>query len=116
VLITVPHSMPYWSKADEFAGHYRRFEFQEFRESLRQCALVLVRYFTWGFRIAYFYYQAVTKIEPARLMCSGESRLRAFAARMLYHAMKIDDLFTGKRWHQLIALARKDSTTAKRRW
>jgi len=107
VLITVPHAMRYWSKADEFAGHYRRFEFNQLREEMQECGLEPLHYFTWGFPVAYLYYRLVSRIEPSQLMRAGSSRLKEFAAKTLYHAMKIDDLFTGKHWHQQIALARK---------
>jgi SAM-dependent methyltransferase len=110
VLITVPHAMRYWSKADEFAGHYRRFEFNQLREEMRGCDLEPLDYYTWGFPVAYFYYRLVSQIEPNQLMRAGGSRLKEFAAKTLYHAMKVDDLFTGTRWHQQIALARKQET------
>lgn len=107
VLITVPHSMSYWSKADRFAGHYRRFEYNQFYDELKQYGLAPLKYFTWGFPIAYLYYLLVRQIEPAKLMRNSTSPVKAFAAKLLYHAMKFDDFFTGRRWHQLIALTRK---------
>jgi SAM-dependent methyltransferase len=107
VLITVPHSMAYWSKADKFAGHYRRFEYKDFRDELKQYRLELLEYFTWGFPVSYLYYLVVRQVDPAKLMKQRNSPLRAFVANVIYHAMKIDDSFTGKRWHQLIALAKK---------
>jgi len=108
VLITVPHSMAYWSKADKFAGHYRRFEYKGFRDELTQYRLEPLKYFTWGFPVAYLYYLLVRQVEPAKLMQQRNSPLRAFVANVLYHAMKVDDSFTGKHWHQLIALAKKN--------
>ena len=107
VLITVPHAMHYWSKADEFAGHYRRFEFNQLRDEMQEHGLEPLHYFTWGFPVAYLYYRLVSRIEPSQLMRPDHSRIKEAAARTLYHAMKIDDLFTGARWHQQIALARK---------
>jgi len=108
VLITVPHSMRYWSKADRFAGHYRRFDYQDFHDELKRYRLDPIRYFTWGFPVSYLYYILVRRVEPAKLMRQSNSPLKAFAAKLLYHAMKLDDFFTSRRWHQLIALARKN--------
>lgn len=107
VLITVPHSMRYWSRADEFAGHYCRFEYEDFLAELKRASLEPIRFFTWGFPISYLYYRIVSRLDPGKLMRPGYSPVKAAAANILYHAMRIDDLFTGKRWHQLIALARK---------
>jgi 2-polyprenyl-3-methyl-5-hydroxy-6-metoxy-1,4-benzoquinol methylase len=106
-LITVPHSMAYWSDADRFAGHYRRFEYEDFRHELKRYRLDPIKYFTWGFPVSYLYYFLVRRVEPAKLMRQSNSPLRTFVANLVYHAMKIDDSFTGKRWHQLITLARK---------
>lgn len=107
VLITVPHSMRYWTRADEYAGHYRRFDYDEFFKDLKDSGLRPVRYFTWGFPFAYFYYKLVTKAEPGKLMQADDSMIKQWAASLAYHLMKIDDLFTGKRWHQLVVLAQK---------
>jgi len=106
-LITVPHSMRYWSMADEFAGHYRRFDYYDFRSELKQHSLYPLEYFTWGFPVSYLYYSIVRRLDPGKLMRESSSSAKALAAKLLYHAMRIDDLFTGTRWHQLIALARK---------
>ena len=108
VLITVPHSMRYWSKSDEFAGHHRRFEYEDLRADLKQCGLKVVQYFTWGFPVSYIYNRIVTRIEPGALMQQKPSALKTFIAKSVYQAMRLDDLFTGRRWHQLIALAQKD--------
>jgi len=114
VLITVPHAMRYWSKADEFAGHYRRFEFNQLRGEMQEHGLEPLHYFTWGFPVAYLYYRFVSHIEPSQLMRASHSRMKEVAARTLYHAMKVDDLFTGARWHQQIALARKQDCAGAR--
>jgi len=106
-LITVPHSMRYWSRADEFAGHYRRFEYEDFLAELKQASLEPIRFFTWGFPISYVYYRIVSGVDPGKLMSPGASPLKTSTANILYQAMRLDDLFIGKRWHQLIALARK---------
>ena len=107
VLITVPHSMRYWTQADEFAAHYRRFEYDEFLTDLKTCGLKPVLYFTWGFPFGYVYYKLVTKADPSKLMESDESLIKQLAASLAYNLMRVDDLFTGKQWHQLIVIARK---------
>ena len=107
-LITVPHSMRYWSESDEFAGHYRRFDYEDFRRDIEGHGLKPLRYFTWGFPVSYVYNRLVSEIDPAKLMAARSSRLKEFAARLTYQAMKLDDLFPGKRWHQLFALTRKE--------
>jgi SAM-dependent methyltransferase len=106
-LITVPHSMRYWSKSDEFSGHHRRFDYADFYQELRLSGLEPLKYFTWGFPVSYLYNKVVGKIEPARLMRPARSPLKMFAAKLVYRAMMFDDLFVGKRWHQLIALCKK---------
>lgn len=107
VLITVPHSMRYWSQVDEFAGHYRRFEYRDLKDELKDYGLNPIRYFTWGFPVSFLYFNIVKKIDPVALMRPRPSLVKRLVADALYHAMKIDDSFTGTRWHQLIALARK---------
>jgi 2-polyprenyl-3-methyl-5-hydroxy-6-metoxy-1,4-benzoquinol methylase len=107
VLITAPHSMRYWSQVDEFAGHYRRFEYRDLKSELMSYGLKPIRYFTWGFPVSFLYFQLVKGIDPSKLMRPRPSVMKKAVANLLYHAMKIDDVFTGTRWHQLIALARK---------
>lgn len=110
ILIAVPHSRRYWSQSDEFAGHYRRFEYYELADELRRAGLHPVRYFTWGFPVAFLYNKLVTRVDPSTLMRPRGplGAARTLASEVLYHAMKLDDLFRGRGWHQLIALAQRN--------
>ena len=48
LILTVPLDMRLWSKADEDAGHFRRYTKQEILEKVEKCGFEVEKYLIWG--------------------------------------------------------------------
>lgn len=105
-IFTVPAGMCHWSAQDDEAHHRRRFEIDEFAELLERQGLICESLYTWGGPIAWAYNRAINVIGPNRAAHAGSSRFGQLVASLLTLAMRMDDVFKGRRGFQLIASAR----------
>lgn len=105
-ILTVPGGMRYWSKQDEAAGHYRRFEYDEFASLVKDSGLKIERHYGWGGPFGLIYYQMVSFIGPERVMDTNISPLSRFVSKMLQILFHVDDLFCSRYGFQLITRAK----------
>jgi len=94
LFITVPHSMKYWTVHDEFAHHYRRYEYGALEELLKNNGLNILESYTWGAFLYHIYYFFLKHGDPEKIMAKA-GLVKKFVANIIYHALKIDDLFCG---------------------
>ncbi len=52
LILTVPARMSKWTKADEYGGHYRRYERSSMRALLADCGLAVDTFWSYGFPLA----------------------------------------------------------------
>lgn len=106
-IFTVPGGMRYWSKQDEVAGHYRRFEYDEFANLIQDSGLRVERHYGWGTSFARIYDQMVSWIGPEQVMKSGNSVFSSIVSKMLITLFRIDDLLISPNGFQLITKVRR---------
>ncbi|MBI1971132.1 class I SAM-dependent methyltransferase [Candidatus Woesearchaeota archaeon] len=109
LFITVPHSMKYWTVHDEFAHHCRRYERGELEELLKNNGLHVLESYTWGAFLYHIYYFFLKQGNPEKIMAKA-GLVKKFAANIIYHTLKIDDLFCGvkeKKGRRLIIVAER---------
>lgn len=107
VILTVPGGMKYWSKQDEVAGHYRRFEYEEFSKLIKQTGLTITKHYGWGRVFALIYDRLVSWIGPETVMQTKTSRLSQLTAKTLILLFRVDDLFCSPQGFQLVTKAVK---------
>jgi 2-polyprenyl-3-methyl-5-hydroxy-6-metoxy-1,4-benzoquinol methylase len=107
LIVTVPAGMRHWSVQDTEAGHLTRFEPDEFQALLKSANLQTLHLYTWGGPVSWMYNHLINALGPARAAHSGRSWLGRAVARLITLALRIDDLFVGRRGFQLIAAVRK---------
>jgi len=107
LVISVPHSMKYWTKHDDFSGHYTRFERPEFEKELEMNGFRIIESFTWGFPIYAIYYFFLKKVNPPKVMSESKSSFKRLISNILYQLFRIDDLFRTNRGRKLFILAMK---------
>lgn len=108
-VITVPYRQKYWTAHDDFSGHVRRFEPGQLEAALKEKGFSIVSSHSWGCLLYNAYYHFfLRKQDPKKVMANATSRLKRWMSSLLYHALKIDDVFSfGQQGRRLIILARK---------
>jgi hypothetical protein len=105
-VFTVPGGMRYWSKQDEVAGHYRRFEYDEFATVVNESGLQIERHYGWGCPFGLIYNYMVSLVGPQRVMLSGNYPLTGILSKILLILFRVDDLFCSRYGFQLVTRAR----------
>jgi SAM-dependent methyltransferase len=106
-LLTVPGGMRYWSKQDEAAGHYLRFEYDEFASLVNDSGLQIEQHYGWGGPFGLIYYHMISLVGPDRVMRTGDSLLSRIVSKMLLILFRFDDFFCSRYGFQLVTKARR---------
>ena len=109
ILITVPHSMKYWTMHDKYAMHFRRYEKKEFENSIKRAGkegFAIKESFAWGSFMYNVYYFFLGRSEPEKVM-GKPGMIKKMLSYILYYIFMIDDLFIGNRGRRLFILAEK---------
>jgi 2-polyprenyl-3-methyl-5-hydroxy-6-metoxy-1,4-benzoquinol methylase len=59
LLMSLPHSMRYWTKSDETGGHYRRYSKRETADKLKEAGFSIIKLRSYGFPfpVLYLYFK-----------------------------------------------------------
>jgi SAM-dependent methyltransferase len=102
LLISVPAWQRKWCASDVAAGHVRRYEPDALRGLIEGSGLVIERMRAWGGPITWSYLAAANRIGPDRVMAIHPTGMAGFAANIIYHVVKLDDLLSvlasGEQW------------------
>ena len=105
--VTVPHSMKYWTKNDEFSHHQRRYEFDEMRFKLAEAGFAILEMFTWGALVYKPYYLLKGHVDSQVLLAPNPGLGRRLLASVLYQLFRIEDIVRTEMGVCLYAAARK---------
>jgi len=104
LILTVPNDPAQFSYLDTYAGHLRRFRWEDLAAALG--GFRVEKNFTVGFPLTRTVHWLYTRIllplvyrehRPDRMWQSG-TMYRGFGSQVLYAAIRVDDLFNGLRW------------------
>lgn len=107
LLVSVPHSMKYWTKNDNASHHIRRYELLEMQDKLRAAGFQIMEMFTWGAFFYKPYYRLKGGIDSGLLFPEKASRVRKILSQILYALFYLEDFATGEKGVALYAVARK---------
>jgi len=108
LFITVPAQMKFWSKHDDFAKHYRRFEQGQIELELKNSGFEIKESWCWGWPVYWLYYTIIlNNTEPQSVMKDVASPIKRFIANILYLLFFIDDLFHTGHGRRLFIVAKK---------
>ncbi|MHA1677506.1 MAG: class I SAM-dependent methyltransferase [Promethearchaeota archaeon] len=109
-LISVPYLMKYWTKHDDFSGHFRRYEQFELERKLKNIGFKIEKSIVWGALFYNLYYILLGSMKPSSVMSSKKPNfLKRILAKFLYFIFILDDLLTfTKRGRRLFIVAIKE--------
>lgn len=112
LIITVPYSMKYWSRSDKFAGHVRRYEFEEITNKLEDNGFQISQIFVWGALFYSNYHSFTQKFEPGKIKSKvGKSKsLISIMGKVLFYLFYLDDplIFSNKGRRLFLVAQRKN--------
>lgn len=103
--ISVPAWQSRWSRQDETAGHFRRYEPTQLWTRIERNGLRVTRLKCWGGACSRIYLRAATLIGPERVMSVRPTGAAGLLAQLIYQLLKIDDATSYGRGEQLLVLA-----------
>lgn len=110
LIITVPYKNKYWTKHDEFSGHFRRYEFDEIINKLKKNGFSIIEGFSWGWPLFNIYHHVLLKNINSNIIYGKPNKFKSVVSSFLYYVFFFDDLFThlplGRR---LFILAKKNN-------
>jgi SAM-dependent methyltransferase len=72
LILTVPLHMRRWTKDDEYAGHFRRYEIAEIATKLEKAGFTMERYVVWGWPLASWLTPTITG-QVTKMMATPDS-------------------------------------------
>lgn len=94
LILVTPHSMKYWTKKDEDALNFRRYEINELARKCKKAGLEKVEIFTWGWPLFSLYYKFMAKVNQEKVLQEGgPGFLIALIQKILYRLFFFDDRF-----------------------
>lgn len=94
LIVVTPHSMKYWTKKDEDALNFRRYEINELTDKCKNAGLEKVEIFTWGWPLFSIYYHFMAKVNQERVLQETGSRLFvSLLQKILFRFFFFDDKF-----------------------
>lgn len=106
LFITVPAKMRYWSRHDDFAKHYRRFEQGQIENEITNLGFEIKESWCWGWPVYWLYYTIFLKnMDPQSVMKDITSPMKKFASNILFRLFFIDDLFRTQFGRRLFIVA-----------
>ena len=108
LIIVVPHKKKYWTKHDDAAGHFRRYECSELCTMLEKNHFRIVESFTWGYPLYDIYYRLILENLKSETLWRQKGSLKKIASEILWYVFYFDDLFTNlKKGRKLFILAER---------
>lgn len=109
LIVTVPYKHKYWTKHDEFSGHFRRYEFDEIINKLKTNGFSIIEDFSWGWPLFNIYHHVLLGYINSNVIYGKPNKFKSVISSFLYYVFFFDDLFTrfsfGRR---LFILAKKN--------
>ena len=93
LIIVVPHKEKYWTKHDEAAGHFRRYECNELCTMLEENHFRVVERFTWGYPLYDIYYRLILENMNIKTLWGRKGFFKKITSKILYNVFYFDDLF-----------------------
>jgi SAM-dependent methyltransferase len=97
LVVSVPHSMRWWSQVDEAVGHLRRYEKAELSSGFRAGGLLPERVFTWGGPLYHLHRKLLTGRVKLDHTWKHPNWVVVALQKVLYAALFLDDVFVGAR-------------------
>jgi len=100
LILSVPFSLGYWSKHDDFSGHVRRYENNELEEKLKTENFHILESFGWGNIIYPLYYRLLTKIDPSTVMNNKRGVLKfikVIVSKILFYVFFLEEISKSKK-------------------
>ena len=96
LIMVVPHKKKYWTKHDEAAGHFRRYECNELCTMLEEYHFRIVERFTWGYPLYDIYYRWILENIKTETIWKRKGFLKKVISKLLYSAFYFDDFFINR--------------------
>lgn len=110
LIITLPYKKKYWTKHDEHAGHFRRYEWDEIINKLNKNRFSIVEMFSWGWPFFNTYYHMFLKNIDPNIIWGKTNRIKSILSSFLYYIFLFDNLFTHfPRGRRLFILVKKNN-------
>ena len=94
LIIVTPHSMKYWTKKDEDALNFRRYEINELVDKCKKAGLEKAEIFTWGWPLFSIYYHFMAGVNQEKILReTGSKFFISFAQKILFRFFFFDDRF-----------------------
>jgi SAM-dependent methyltransferase len=93
--ITVPRNPAWFSRSDEWAGHFRRYTREQLESRVGEAGFDVVTCKAWGFPIAALYHRAIFERVVGRPGATSSKSIRA-GGPVLAALLRIDRLFVGR--------------------
>ena len=109
VIISVPAQPSFWSRADEYSGHIRRYYLDEIASLFKGSGFKIVKVYYWGCWVyALFYKIVITKINPSIYRNRGSDTLwRKMFSSILHYVFLLEDPFINNKFGLRIFLMAK---------
>jgi len=108
LIVTVPYNMKYWTIHDDYAGHYRRYGWDEIINKLNRNGFESVEMFAWGWPFFSLYYKLFLKNINPNTVWGNKTKLKILVSNILYYIFFLDGLFTKfPKGRRLFILAKK---------
>lgn len=107
LFLSVPHSMKYWTKNDDFSHHQRRYKINELKDKLHDSGFNILELFTWGSSFYKMYYFLKGNMDSQILFGSKPGLWKRLISEFLFQLFKLNDLSKGHQGVNLYCLAVK---------
>lgn len=110
IVISVPYAKQNWSAHDEFAGHIRRYEYDELTQKIERANFSILESFVWGFPVYALYHSVLVRCKPDDMMGynSTQKTLKRYLSYILYYLFHFDDFFINfKKGRRVFIVAEK---------
>jgi ubiquinone/menaquinone biosynthesis C-methylase UbiE len=97
LIVSSPFLKKYWSRHDEFAGHFRRYEPGELENLLKKNNFKIIKSFGWGNLFSKIFFRILTTQEPKKILTNKNLLFKRIISQILYYLFYIDDLFISKK-------------------
>ena len=108
LILSVPHSMKFWTKHDDAVGHLRRYEINDIKNKISNAGCSILNCYSWGFPFFNLYYSLVlNKVSVATTM-NRTGIFKRLASFFFYNLFRLDDFFVkNKKGRLLFIIAKK---------
>ena len=93
--VTVPRNPAWFSRSDQWAGHFRRYSREQLEDRVGEAGFDVVRCNAWGFPISALYHRTIFERVVARPRATSSRSIRA-GSQILAALLRVDRLFVGR--------------------